>query len=358
MRIAQVAPLYERVPPRLYGGTERIVAYLTEELLALGHDVTLFASGDSLTNARLVPICDEALRLNPRAVDEMAPQILMLERVAQYADEFDIIHFHTDYLHFPIARRLGTPHVTTLHGRLDFPELQPLYAEFSDIPVVSVSDSQRAPLPCANWVGTVHHGLPATVCEQGDGSGGYLAFLGRISPEKGPDRAIEIARLVGMPLRIAAKVGAADEAYFRSTIRPLLDDPLVEFVGEIGDSEKRAFLGNARALLFPINWAEPFGMVMIESMACGTPVVAFRAGAVPEVVDDGVTGFIVDSVEEAALATASVAALSRDRCRQVFEERFLSRRMALDYLRVYRELIAGRAPHSEEGSEEAASAMP
>jgi glycosyltransferase involved in cell wall biosynthesis len=340
LKVAQVAPLYERVPPRLYGGTERIVSYLTEELVALGHDVTLFASGDSLTAARLVPIGDEALRLSSHVTDPIAPHVLMFEQVAQRAHEFDIIHFHTDYLHFPLARRLEVPHVTTLHGRLDLPELDPLYREFADMPVVSVSDNQRLPLPFARWAGTVHHGLPEDRYHLAGGDGGYLAFLGRISPEKRPDRAIEIARRVGIPLRIAAKVSADDEAYFRREIAPLLDDPLVEFVGEIGDNEKQLFLGNARALLFPIDWPEPFGMVMIESMACGTPVVAFRAGAVPEVIDDGVTGFIVDTMEQAVLATASACALSRERCREAFEERFAARRMALDYTRIYSKVIA------------------
>lgn len=341
MRIAQVAPLYERVPPRLYGGTERIVSYLTEELVALGHEVTLFASGDSLTDARLIPMGRAALRLDAGAVDQLAPHVLMLELLAQHAHEFDIIHFHTDYLHFPLARRLDVPHVTTLHGRLDYAELQPLYEEFSDVPVVSVSDAQRQPLPSANWAGTVLHGLPQDLYHFDYGGGGYLAFLGRISPEKRPDRAIEIAHRAGLPLRIAAKVSDPDERYFRSVVAPLLDDPLVEFVGEIGDHEKQAFLGNAQALLFPIEWPEPFGMVMIESMACGTPVVAFRAGAVPEVIEDGVSGFVVDSMDEAVLATASACALSRERCREAFDHRFLSHRMALDYIRIYNEVIDG-----------------
>jgi glycosyltransferase involved in cell wall biosynthesis len=338
MRIAQVAPLYERVPPRLYGGTERIVSYLTEELVALGHEVTLFASGDSITDARLIPMGYAALRLEPGTVDQLAPHVLMLELLARHVREFDVIHFHTECLHFPLARRLGVPHVTTLHGRLDVPELQPLFEEFAEAPVVSVSDAQRQPL-AAHWAGTVHHGLPGDLYRLAPGDGGYLAFLGRISPEKRVDRAIEIARRVGIPLRIAAKVADADEAYFRSEIAPLLDDPLVEFVGEIGDHEKQVFLGNARALLFPIEWPEPFGMVMIESMACGTPVVAFRNGAVPEVIENGVSGFIVESMDDAVLATASACALSRERCRQAFEERFQARRMALDYLRIYSEVI-------------------
>lgn len=350
MRIAQVAPLYERVPPRLYGGTERIVAYLTDELLALGHDVTLFASGDSITEARLVPIGRHALRLDDTVVEEIAPHILMLEQVAQRADEFDVIHFHTDYLHFPVARRLSTAHVTTLHGRLDPPELQPLYQEFSDIPLVSVSDSQRRPLPYANWAGTVLHGLPGDLYRPGDGRDGYLAFLGRISPEKRPDRAIEIARRAGIPLRIAAKISVDDRSYFRDVIEPLLGDPLIEFIGEIGDADKQAFLGNASALLLPIDWPEPFGMVMIEAMACGTPVVAYRNGAVPEIIEDGVSGFIVDNLDDAVRATIAACALDRTRCREAFEGRFLARRMALGYIDIYRELIATRAGTTAEAA--------
>lgn len=351
MKIAQVAPLFERVPPLLYGGTERIVAYLTEELVALGHDVTLFASGDSRTSAHLAPIGRRALRLDDSVAEEGAPHILMLEQVAQRAAEFDIVHFHTDYLHLPLARRLATNHITTLHGRLDLPELQPLYREFADIPLVSVSDSQRVPLPLANWAGTVLHGLPEALYRPGDGRGGYLAFLGRISPEKRPDRAIEIARRTGIPLRIAAKVGVQDRPYFHDVIEPLLDDPLIEFIGEIGEAEKQDFLGHARALLFPIDWAEPFGMVMIEAMACGTPVVAYRNGAVPEVVDPGVSGFIVDNLDDAVRATLAACALERLACRGAFEAHFTARRMALDYLRIYRELIDGRSrPEPETAS--------
>ncbi|MGE0229386.1 MAG: glycosyltransferase family 4 protein [Dehalococcoidia bacterium] len=350
MRIAQVAPLFERVPPLLYGGTERIVAYLTDELLALGHDVTLFASGDSITRARHVAIGRRALRLDGTVIEETAPHILMLEQVAQRAAEFDLIHFHTDYLHFPLARRLRTPHVTTLHGRLDHAELQPLYREFADIPVVSVSVDQQRPLPQANWAGAVLHGLPELLYHRGEGRGGYLAFLGRISPEKRPDRAIEIARRIGIPLRIAAKVAVADRQYFREVIEPRFADPLIEFIGEIGEAEKQDFLGNARALLFPIDWAEPFGMVMIEAMACGTPVVAYRSGAVPEVIEQGVSGFIVDNIEDAVRAAAAACALDRSRARRAFEERFTARRMALDYLRVYREVIAGRAGPAAEAT--------
>ncbi|MEZ4553474.1 MAG: glycosyltransferase family 4 protein [Dehalococcoidia bacterium] len=350
MRIAQVAPLFERVPPLLYGGTERIVAYLTDELLALGHDVTLFASGDSITRARHVAIGPRALRLDGSVIEELAPHILMLEQVAQRAAEFDLIHFHTDYLHFPLARRLRTPHVTTLHGRLDHAELRPLYREFADIPVVSVSRDQQRPLPQAKWAGAVLHGLPEHLYRRGEGHGGYLAFLGRISPEKRPDRAIEIARRIGIPLRIAAKVGVADRPYFHQVIEPQLADPLIEFIGEIGEAEKQDFLGNARALLFPIDWAEPFGMVMIEAMACGTPVVAYRSGAVPEVIAQGVSGFIVDNLDDAVRAAAAACALDRSRARHAFEERFTARRMALDYLRVYRDVIAGRAGPATEAT--------
>jgi glycosyltransferase involved in cell wall biosynthesis len=347
MRIAQVAPLYERVPPRLYGGTERIVAYLTEELHGLGHDVTLFASGDSLTRARLIPVGTSALRLDAPGIDPVAAHMLLLESVAQHAHEFDVVHFHTD-LHFPLAQRLAVPHVTTLHGRLDGPELRPLLSEFNDMPLVSISGAQRRPSPEAHWVGTVHHGLPEQLYPLGSGQGGYLAFLGRMSEEKRPDRAVAIAQRLGLPLHMAAKVGAADEAYFRSVVVPLLDDPLVEFVGEIGDADKAEFLGNARALLFPIDWEEPFGMVMIESMACGTPVVAFRAGAVPEVIEHGTTGFVVDSIEAAISATASACTLDRVSVREAFERRFLARRMALDYERIYRELVTEGASKSGE----------
>lgn len=340
MRIAQVAPLYESVPPKLYGGTERVVSHLTEALVALGHDVTLFASGDSQTSATLVPICPQALRLNPQVVDPIAHHVLLIEKVAQRAEEFDIIHFHVDHLHYPLMRRIERPFVTTLHGRQDIGDLVPLYLEFADMPVVSISNAQRAPVPWLNWVGTVHHGMEVNLLPFSDDDGGYLAFLGRISPEKGVDRAIEIARRAAMPLRIAAKVDRADQEYFESEILPLLSDPGVEFIGEIGDHEKGEFLGNARALLFPINWPEPFGLVMMESLACGTPVVAFRCGSVPEVIDHGVTGFIVTSIDEAVEAIERIGELSRQKCRQVFEERFSAERMARDYLAIYRCQIA------------------
>ena len=342
MRIAQVSPLIEAVPPLLYGGTERIVSYLTEELVRVGHQVTLFASGDSHTAAELVPCVPRALRLDPTVREPLAYHILLLEAVRRRASEFDIIHFHTDYLAFPLIRALRTPSVTTLHGRLDLPDLQPLYAEFDEMPLVSISLDQKRPLPGANWLGAVQHGLPADLYAfhpfpRGD----YLAFLGRISPEKRPDRAIAIAKAAGVPLKIAAKVDRADEAYFRSEIAPLLDDPLVEFVGEVDDVGKGEFLGNARALLFPIDWPEPFGLTMIEAMACGTPVIAWSCGAVPEVVDHGVTGLIVDSVEAAAAAVGHVAMMSRHAVRRRFEQRFLAERMAADYLRLYDRIIEG-----------------
>jgi glycosyltransferase involved in cell wall biosynthesis len=338
VRIAQVAPLFESVPPKLYGGTERIVSYLTEELVRQGHDVTLFASGDSVTRARLVAPCPQALRLDPHCVDQIALHILQLEMVLREADQLDVIHFHTDYLHYPLSRRQTYRHVTTLHGRLDIPELAPLYREFDRMPVVSISDSQRAPLPMAHWRATVHHGLPPDLLSFHERPAGYLAFLGRISPEKRPDRAVEIARRAGLELRIAAKVDKADQAYFERVIQPLLAGPGVNYIGEIGEAEKADFLGNARALLFPIDWPEPFGLVMIEAMACGTPVIACRCGSVPEVIDDGVTGFIVDSIEGAVRAVGRLPELSRRRCRRVFEERFCAARMARDYVAVYERL--------------------
>jgi glycosyltransferase involved in cell wall biosynthesis len=338
MRIAQVAPLSESVPPKLYGGTERVVAYLTDELVRQGHSVTLFASGDSRTGATLVPVCSSALRLCGNCRDTLAPHLLMVEQVARRAAEFDLIHFHIAQLHFPVARRLTVPHITTLHGRLDLPELAPLYREFADIPLVSISDAQRAPLPDAQWLGTVHHGLPPHGFRFHGGRGSYLAFLGRISPEKRVDRAIAIAKACGLPLRIAAKVDPADAEYFSHEIRPLLDDPLIEFIGEIGDADKNAFLGNASALLFPIDWPEPFGLVMIEALASGTPVVAFQGGSVPEILDDGVTGFIVDDLHEAIDATRRVGQLNRRACRDTFERRFTVARMASEYVGLYQQV--------------------
>ena len=341
MKIAQVAPLTEAVPPQLYGGTERVVAFLTDELVRGGHDVTLFASGDSTTSARLVASWPRALRLDG-ACDGLSPHILMLEDVLRRASEFDVIHFHIAQFHFPSARRLPVPHVTTLHGRLDIPQFAPLYQEFNDIPVVSISDAQRQPLPDARWMATVHHGLPSGLLPFRSEPEGYLAFIGRISPEKRVDRAITIATACGLPLRIAAKVDPADREYFERDIRHLFDNPLVEFIGEINEVQKAAFLGGARALLFPIDWPEPFGLVMIEALACGTPVVAFRGGSVTEVIDDGVTGFVVDNMTDAIDATRRVHLLSRQQCRCTFERRFGVTRMAEDYVTVYEKLIAAQ----------------
>ncbi len=340
MRIAQVAPLAESVPPKLYGGTERVVAYLCDELVRQGHAVSLFASGDSHTGASLWPLCDEGLRLNGQGRDSLALHLLMIEQIARRANEFDVVHFHVAPLHFPMARRLGVPHVTTLHGRLDLPDLVSLYSEFSDIPVVSISDAQRVPIPDANWIGTVHHGLPACELRFRAEDAGYFAFLGRISPEKRVDRAIAIAKGCGYPLRIAAKVDPIDEEYFASAIKPLLDHPLITFVGEISHAEKGDFLGGAKALLFPIDWPEPFGLVMIEALACGTPVVAFRGGSVDEVIESGTTGFIVDDLEQAIAAALRIDTIDRRVCRQSFERRFAVERMATDYLQLYRTLQA------------------
>jgi glycosyltransferase involved in cell wall biosynthesis len=338
MRIAQVAPLYESVPPRLYGGTERVVSWLTEKLVAMGHDVTLFASGDSVTNATLCAPCKRALRLDPACVDSMANHMLMIEQVMSRADEFDLVHFHVDYLHFPTSRRERIPSLTTLHGRLDIPDLVAIYKEFTDMPLVSISDSQRRPLSWANWVGTVYHGLPADSLDLHEKKGKYLAFLGRISPEKRVDRAIEIAIRSGMKLKIAAKIDRADREYFECKIKHLLDHPLVEFIGEIGHSEKDEFLGNAAALLFPIAWPEPFGLVMIESMACGTPIIAFPCGSVPEVITDGVCGFIVKDMDEAVAAVGRIDDIDRRKCRQYFERHFTDTRMASDYVKIYEKL--------------------
>ena len=339
MRIAQVAPLHEAVPPRFYGGTERVVSYLTESLVQLGHDVTLFASGDSETRARLVPICRQALRLDPHCENPVPYEILALEAVIREADDFDVIHFHEDCLHLPWTRRLGCATVTTMHGRLDLRDLVPLYREYTDAPLVSISEAQRRPMPRANWRATVSHGLPDDLYRFHPEPGGYLAFLGRICPEKRVDRAIAIAQRSGMELKIAAKVDAADKEYFETEIRHLLDDPLVDFIGEIGDGEKEAFLGGAAALLMPIDWPEPFGLVVIEAMACGTPVIAFPFGSMPELVEPGVNGALVESVDEAIAAVEALAAFDRRMCRHSFEERFTAPRMAKNYVRVYQELV-------------------
>ena len=343
MKIAQVAPLYESVPPKLYGGTERVVSYLTEELVRQGHQVTLFASGDSVTQARLVQACARSLRLDQECVDQLAHHIVLLEQVFRQASTFDLIHFHIDYVHFPLSVRQHIPTVTTLHGRLDLPDLVPLYQMFPSIPVVSISDAQRAPLPWGNWLGTVYHGLPEDLYTFRETPGSYLAFLGRISPEKGVEQAIAIAQHVGMPLKIAAKVDRADREYFQEVVQPLLKNSLIEYVGEVGGDNKDAFLGQAYALLFPIDWPEPFGLVMIEAMACGTPVIAYPCGSVPEVLEHGGRGWIVEGMEEVVQAVERVPALSRARCRQVFEERFSASRMAHDYLRLYKKLLGGRS---------------
>ena len=339
LRIAQVAPLFETVPPRLYGGTERVVAYLTEELVRLGHDVTLFASGGSTTRARLVEAWPHALRLGGAVLHE-APHVLMLEQVVRQAAAFDLVHFHVDLLHLPLARRLRVPHLTTLHGRLDLPELEPVYREFAELPLVSISDAQRAPLPRARWHGTVYHGLPRELHRPGDGRGGYLAFLGRVSPEKGIVQAIEIAGRAGLELRVAAKVDRADQRFFDEHVAALLAQPHVRFVGEIGERDKSRFLGDARALLCPIDWPEPFGLVMIEALACGTPVIAFRRGSVPELLEDGVDSFVVEDVPGALHAVQRLPELSRARCRAAFERRFTAERMAREYVAHYERLLA------------------
>jgi len=336
MKIAQIAPLAERVPPVLYGGTERIVSYLTEELVCQGHEVTLFASGDSITQGTLVPSVTKALRLDQTVRDPLPHMILLLEQVRARADQFDVLHFHIDLLHFPLFRPLAERTITTLHGRLDLPDLRPFYEEFSDMPVVSISDCQQTPLPAAGWIATVPHGMPRGITRFYDGpSQGYLAFLGRICPEKGPDRAIAIAKRSGIKLKIAAKVDRVDQAYFEREIRPLLDDPLIEWIGEIDERQKPEFLGNALALLFPIDWPEPFGLVLIEAMACGTPTIGFRRGSVPEVVDHGVSGMIVDNEDQAVEAVHDIAKFDRSAVRACFERRFTVERMANDYLRLY-----------------------
>ena len=342
MRIAQISPLYESVPPRLYGGTERVVSYLTEELVRMGHEVTLFASGDSKTEARLIAPCKQALRLDPDCADTLAPHFIMMQDVITHHREFDVLHFHIDYLHFPVSQFLNYTHLTTLHGRLDIPFLYPLHKRYSDIPLVSISDYQRKPLPFVNWIGTVYHGLPINHLKEGSGKGDYLAFLGRISPEKGLEKAIDIARRTGIKLLVAAKIDRADQQYFENYIRHLFDDPLVEYIGEINEDEKQEFLGNALALLFPIQWVEPFGLVMIEAMATGTPVIAFRNGSVPEVVDDGITGAIVSSEEEAARAIQDIHRFNRRVIRRIFEARFTSQIMARNYLHLYDFLSASK----------------
>ncbi|QNP40821.1 glycosyltransferase family 4 protein [Lysobacter solisilvae (ex Woo and Kim 2020)] len=341
MKIALVAPLYEAVPPKLYGGTERIVAYLADALVDLGHAVTLFATAEARTRATLVAVRDQAIRLDPAPLkSDLAAHLSMLHEVRCRAHHFDVLHFHVDLLHFPMFEGIAERTVTTLHGRLDLKDLAEAYWRWPQFPLVSISDHQRAPLRFARWLGTVPHGLPANLLRcTTTPEGGYLAFLGRISPEKRPDRAVAIARRSGIPLKIAAKVDPADRAYFTHVIRPLLDDPLVEYIGEISDGDKGGFLGNARALLFPIDWPEPFGLVMIEAMACGTPVIAWPCGSVPEVVDDGITGRIVHDEDEAVAAVAEVSALDRRRIRAVFDRRFTADAMARCYVDLYRQLL-------------------
>jgi glycosyltransferase involved in cell wall biosynthesis len=348
MKIAQIAPLIESVPPRLYGGTERVVSYLTEELVRLGHEVTLFASGDSITSAELAPCCARALRLDSTAHDIIPHFMLMIDKVRERAEEFDVFHFHIDLFHFPLFRSLKDRTLTTLHGRQDLGDLKPFYRRFGEMPLVSISRDQRKPLPHANFVATIHHGIPACLHRPSFERGSYLAFLGRIAPEKRPDRAIRIARDAGIPLKIAAKVDKVDEDYFRHKILPLIDGPGVKFIGEINERDKTKFLGEASALLFPVDWPEPFGLVMIEAMACGTPVLAFRCGSVSEVVEDGITGKVVESEDEAVATLPEIMSYDRRMVRQRFQERFTATRMARDYVSTYRKLLKMRRASGDE----------
>jgi glycosyltransferase involved in cell wall biosynthesis len=348
MKIAQIAPLAESVPPRGYGGTERIVSYLTEELVRQGHEVTLFASGDSRTAAQLVPCSPTSLRMDAEVRDHVPYHLCLLEEVRRRAADFDVLHFHIDLFQFPLLCEIGVPALTTLHGRLDLPDLLPFYRLFRDAPLVSISDAQRLPMPPVAWEATVHHGIPENLLSFNPTPRGYLAFLGRISPEKRPDRAIEIAARAGMPLKIAAKIDAVDQDYWTAKIDPLVRNrPDVEFIGEIGDADKVGFLGGATALLFPIDWPEPFGLVMIEAMACGTPIIAFPNGSVPEVVEDGVTGFLADDIEAASRLVSRAAALDRRKIRARFEERFTARRMADDYVAIYAQLMSRTWPPAD-----------
>jgi glycosyltransferase involved in cell wall biosynthesis len=348
MRIAQIAPLHERVPPRLYGGTERVVSFLTEELVRQGHDVTLFASGDSKTSAKLVRCCEIALRLNPAVRDPLPYHMIMLDEVRRRIDDFDILHFHIDVLHAPLVRDIAGRTLTTLHGRLDLLDLAPFYAAFRDLPLASISNNQQEYLSNVNWQGTIYHGLPHDLLPFSPNANGYLAFLGRIAPEKRPDRAIEIAGRCGMPLKIAAKVDRADRAYWEDKIRPMVEARSdVEFLGEIGESDKAGFLGGAAALLFPIDWPEPFGLVMIEAMACGTPVIAYRQGSIPEIIQDNVSGFVVDAIEGAVAAVRQVVNLDRAKVRAEFARRFTAERMARDYVGIYRRLLMLNGRHEQ-----------
>lgn len=344
MRIAQVAPLHESVPPQAYGGTERVVHVLTEELVAMGHEVTLFASGDSVTSAELVSPCQRSLRLDPSCRDTLAAHQIELAQLARQRKRFDVVHFHVDYLHYALSRALGLTQLTTLHGRLDLPELPALYDEFSDMPVVSISNEQRRPLPQANWIGTVYHGLSIPPSVYNAEPEDYLAFVGRFSREKRPDRAIEIARRLGMKIRLAAKVDEQDRAYFEREIAPRLNEPHVEYLGELDEPHKLELMARARVFLMPIDWPEPFGLVAIESMACGTPVLAFRSGAMPEVIDDGVSGILVDDMDAAVAATRRLTTLPRNEVRAAFDRRFSARRMADDYVQLYAKVIEGNAP--------------
>jgi glycosyltransferase involved in cell wall biosynthesis len=345
MRIAQVPPLAERIPPKLYGGTERVVSWLTEELVALGHEVSLFGTADAITKATLVPVWPSPTRLSRPQPDPFAPMASLLEAVAAAAPRFDVIHCHLDWVHIPLLQRLQVPFLTTLHNRLDLPYLRNTARSFAKAPFVSISNNQREPLPGLNWLGTVHHGLPAAMLEFSRHSGGYLAFLGRIDPEKGPETAIRLAKASGLPLRIAAKVPSGQNKYFRDRIQPLVDGNQIQFIGEVGERDKPKFLQNALALLFPIDWPEPFGLVMIEAMACGTPIIAFKRGSVPEVIEDRVSGFVVENEAEALSAIAMLKELDRSRVREAFERRFTARRMAEDYGRIYGKLapVSGSA---------------
>lgn len=340
MKIAQVSPLYESVPPKTYGGTERVVSFLTEELVAQGQDVTLFASGDSQTAAKLIAATPQSLRLSKNSVDHLAHHIAMLDDVMRMAPEFDVIHFHIDYMHFPLSRYCALPSVTTLHGRLDLPDLIPVYQRYKDAPLISISMAQRKPLSRVNWVGNVPHGLPSELHKFYPRGGNYLAFLGRISPEKRVDRAIEIAKRAGMPLKIAAKIDNADKEYYDAKIKPLMNDAHVEFIGEIAEHEKGEFLGNAHGYLFPIDWPEPFGLTMIEAMACGTPTIAFNCGSVPEVMQEGLTGFIVDTMDQAVAAVEKIDTIERTACRNVFEKKFTATKMAEHYIEIYQSMTA------------------
>ncbi|HEX3943145.1 MAG TPA: glycosyltransferase family 4 protein [Rhizomicrobium sp.] len=343
MRIAQVAPLAESVPPKLYGGTERVVSWLTEDLVRRGHRVTLFASGDSNTKAELVPVVPRALRLDPSVKDCLPHNLRLIDAVRARADEFDVIHFHVDLLHYPLFRDMADRVVTTLHGQLDFPDLHIFYREFEELPLVSISHSQRAPMPPVNWLATVHHGMPKDLYRPClSPSGDYFAFVGRICPEKGIEDAIDIAERTQIPLKIAAKVDNADRTYFEARVKPRLSSPWVEFIGEVNDRQKNELLGNALAMLFPICWPEPFGLVMIEAMACGTPVIAFNCGSVPEIIEDGVTGFVVKDVDGALSAASKVTQLDRNLIRKRFEYRFTVEQMTTKYLDVYARLLDSR----------------